>query len=776
MKLFEYQNNAVEEVLSKMQSNTREIRFQAPTGSGKTFMTAHIVKGINQSAWGLKHPKRTYLYIAPSTGQLDYQGYKKISSYIDNGFMSGYKTQYIDQTLSMDFLPTNTINFIGWGMIKKGSSILREYSEGKTLYDIIEETHNRGIEIILLVDEAHREYKVKKTSVDYGVRKTFIDALDYIKSIEMSATLDGKVDVKVFSSDVKQSGVIKQSVIINSDTDLYEADVIKSLIQSGINKINEIKKSISKTDMPELNPLLLIQIPDGKPEIDGKDINKFYQNIIEEMFEKNDYKEGYDYAIWLDKNKTTKNKEEITKNNSHYKVIVFKQALATGWDVPRAHVLVKLRNPTKGSKSFEIQTIGRILRNPFLKIFKTYKPLTKDDVHNLNNAFVYTNDEGWASQGIENDYEGILMPEYGKFELSERAIKNPIKLNNISAKIRVNNTEALFENVIADNAHNDFFESLSNSIKNTKIYSGVIGTQELDGASISDNKINVINSSNELGYAKGSLFYIYVSFINVISNNKNILKLVNAFSTHYKINKKAAYIYLTNNYKKSIAVKNNPVLINTELIKIISKEFADNTKFEVDSEFGLQHIIKYSKKGISSHPDGLGNSYKVYMDSTKNISESSFDSSIEIDFYNEITEDISKYENIHIFRNKTNPNDSYFSQYYNSFENRVSSFYPDFILATEENIFVIECKGLGKNDIDNNTSSKIESLYRNIDKIKSDKNVHIVKVGRQNIKDTLSYEIFTTEGYVKTVFKAEFWKMVANQDVAIEKYCDDKNA
>ena len=61
--------------------------------------------------------------------------------------------------------------------------------------------------------------------------------------------------------------------------------------------------------MPKLNPLLLIQIPDGNPQIDDKNINNFYLNIIKEMFEKNKLKEGFDFAIWLDKNKTTKDKK-----------------------------------------------------------------------------------------------------------------------------------------------------------------------------------------------------------------------------------------------------------------------------------------------------------------------------------------------------------------------------------------------------------------------------------------------------------------------------------
>ena len=74
-----------------------------------------------------------------------------------------------------------------------------------------------------------------------------------------------------------------------------------------------------------------------------------------------------------------KNLENIEKPNSQVKALIFKQAIALGWDCPRAQVMAMLRD-TK-SEVFRIQTVGRILRMPEAKHYA-------DDA--LNKAYVYT--------------------------------------------------------------------------------------------------------------------------------------------------------------------------------------------------------------------------------------------------------------------------------------------------------------------------------------------------------------------------------------------------
>ena len=77
------------------------------------------------------------------------------------------------------------------------------------------------------------------------------------------------------------------------------------------------------------------------------------------------YEAGSNYytlsiAKWFDNKK--ENLDHITDLDSPVEYMLFKYAAGTGWDCPRAHVLVMYREIQ--SDTFRTQTLGRILRNP----------------------------------------------------------------------------------------------------------------------------------------------------------------------------------------------------------------------------------------------------------------------------------------------------------------------------------------------------------------------------------------------------------------------------
>jgi type III restriction enzyme len=83
-------------------------------------------------------------------------------------------------------------------------------------------------------------------------------------------------------------------------------------------------------------------------------------------------------------------------------VLIFKQAIATGWDCPRAQILVMFREI--GSVTFEIQTVGRILRMPELKHYEE---------NSLNVAYVYTDLER-ANIGIHELAKNLIKDKFAK--------------------------------------------------------------------------------------------------------------------------------------------------------------------------------------------------------------------------------------------------------------------------------------------------------------------------------------------------------------------------
>ena len=97
-----------------------------------------------------------------------------------------------------------------------------------------------------------------------------------------------------------------------------------------------------------------------------------------------------------------------------------KQAISTGWDCPRAKILVKLRDNM--SEDFETQTIGRIRRMPQAHHY--------DNVL-LDNCYLYTFDEKYEEtikQELGNNAQDVkivfLKDEYKKFTLTKQIKTN----------------------------------------------------------------------------------------------------------------------------------------------------------------------------------------------------------------------------------------------------------------------------------------------------------------------------------------------------------------
>ena len=128
-----------------------------------------------------------------------------------------------------------------------------------------------------------------------------------------------------------------------------------------------------------VNPLLLIQLPnDGSESMSTEDTSikdevTLYLDTIHGINTTNNR-----LAIWLSGEKV--NVDGLEENDNMTEALLFKQAIALGWDCPRAAVLLIFRKIE--SFTFGAQTVGRILRMPEQKFYQ-------DD--RLNKGYVYTN-------------------------------------------------------------------------------------------------------------------------------------------------------------------------------------------------------------------------------------------------------------------------------------------------------------------------------------------------------------------------------------------------
>ena len=159
------------------------------------------------------------------------------------------------------------------------------------------------------------------------------------------------------------------------------------LIKLAIDRRNQLKKEIESFGK-DVNPLVIIQLPNDDEEL-TKEGKSTKEEITREYLISQGVKANH-IASWFTGNKKPVGLE---LDNNPYEYLLFKTAAGTGWDCPRAQVLVMFRDVK--SEIFHTQTIGRILRVPIMneEVSKVFR-----------NGYIYTN---FSRNAVEHaDYEG----------------------------------------------------------------------------------------------------------------------------------------------------------------------------------------------------------------------------------------------------------------------------------------------------------------------------------------------------------------------------------
>lgn len=393
IELKAFQQKAVSELLQQTRTlllasgTNRKCVFKAPTGSGKTVMTAELLQRLESEEWAAN-----LVFIWVSLYDLHTQSRTKLKNYLNDT----HYTYLGLEELGDEALPGNTILFVNWHSLttqKKNSETnekewanvyVRDREDGKNITSVLERTRQDGKQVVLIVDEAHRNYLTENS-------QKFISEIFQPKlTIEISATPLLKIDaeeivnksagyVSVPFEEAVLSGLIKQETIINQAVGAH-IDVANSadelVISAALEKRMQIQAEYESHNA-NVNPLVLIQLPSETEKTSALD--KTVREEVEQLLADRgiSYENGK-LAVWLSEEK--KNLNLIEKNDSSVDVLIFKEAVAVGWDCPRAQILVMLR--AIRSITFEVQTVGRILRMPEARHYESGL---------LNKAFVFTN-------------------------------------------------------------------------------------------------------------------------------------------------------------------------------------------------------------------------------------------------------------------------------------------------------------------------------------------------------------------------------------------------
>lgn len=377
-----FQQKAVDNILTYVNgilggNAIKTIILQSPTGSGKTFMMSQVINRLATDP-NFDSVDMCFLWVSIGKGALHEQSYNSLKQ-IFNGYPECHLIEN-EFTGGRDKINRNEVVVLNWEKLRAKDNttgdwknILMKDKETYNFIDVIQNTKEEGRKIVLIIDESH-------SSTDTARAKELRDEIICPDiTIEMSATptlSDMAFPYKVDPNDVINEGLIKKEIIINENIDKIsdnDLDSEKLVLEAAYQKQKELKQAYSEEGI-NINPLVLIQLPNSA---DGDNKKDAIENFLQT---KGISQDKGNLAVWLSEEKVNTETPYLRPNTSKVDFLIFKQAIDTGWDCPRASILVRFREVK--SPAFEIQTVGRILRMPEAHHY---------DNEILNKGYIFTN-------------------------------------------------------------------------------------------------------------------------------------------------------------------------------------------------------------------------------------------------------------------------------------------------------------------------------------------------------------------------------------------------
>lgn len=385
IQLKDYQRKAVRELKRKMvdmlnlPDDRQKLVFKAPTGSGKTVMASALLDELTQELpenGECLYTRVAWVWIAPN--KLHQQSYRSMRNYFSE--TRSLRPVMFDECDHLEGLQQGDVLFLNWESINKDNAVMiRGNEQNRTLFELLRRTRiQSNIPVVVVIDEEHM-FGGRNATKSEKVLKSINPKIE-LRISATPVTMSFQA-VEIRRSEVVAEEMIKKGVELNpnvrSSNEQTSLTVNQQLLVKALKKRAELAKAYAQYG---INPLLLIQLPNDTSDSlsnDEKTIAEEMKSYLQAMC--NISVDNGKLAVWLSKDKSP-NLENITKADDITEVLLFKQAIALGWDCPRASVLLIFREMK--SMTFTTQTVGRILRMPEQRFYR-------DD--RLNHGYVYTN-------------------------------------------------------------------------------------------------------------------------------------------------------------------------------------------------------------------------------------------------------------------------------------------------------------------------------------------------------------------------------------------------
>ena len=414
-ELFDFQKNAVADLLKKMRSMQRSyeedgslsaVSLTAPTGAGKTVISAAVAEGLfcgNETFPGDSRASILWLSDSPSLNEQTMKRFKKAADLLD----SAKTMKVVGPEFAKDNrkLMPGCIYFLNRQLLSARGKLANKAEGGRTFYDVLSDTiEDPGIHLFLFIDEAHRGLGSNATSdaVNKTIYAKLIDGQTGANPpmpavVGISATperfnaamngrrnRDMKAPVNVPVSEVRRSGLIKDMIELRTPkraADTRHQDLTQACIKLAQASKRWKNYCTEHAVIPTVTPLMVVQVEDkvsnsalealcariGKT-LPWLDTSACFANVFGEHEDIKTSAGNIPYCP-----------PEDVAERTEIRVLFAKDAVSTGWDCPRAEVIYSRRK--RSDPTYIAQLIGRMIRTPLAR--------RVDSVEELNTVSCY---------------------------------------------------------------------------------------------------------------------------------------------------------------------------------------------------------------------------------------------------------------------------------------------------------------------------------------------------------------------------------------------------
>lgn len=398
--LEDYQQTAVENLLTSIAIARRHyaedgdrtaVGLTAPTGAGKTVIATALLEGLYLGTpTRAADPTLTVLWVTDDRS-LNAQTISKILQ-ASGGRIDPFRIRFLSETDERTLEP-GYIYFVHIQALQKNSTlhVLRpdgSRSDRRTFgaWEMIANTANeRGRDFLVVWDEAHRgsgtsnneRNTIAGTIVNGGTTNIGTVQPPVPVVLGISATPErfqaamsaaGRLMrlVDVPPGDVRQSGLLKDRILLRSIAEDQAADnTMLALAVTDLKSASEAWLAHHEaTGDRFVEPLLVVQVEQSVTSVRLAEILATIESAWPEL---TDMAVAHAFGdphgpLQVGDKAVRYLPPEAIAGDDRARVVLFKSALTTGWDCPRAEVLVSFQG--KDSYTEIAQLIGRLVRTP----------------------------------------------------------------------------------------------------------------------------------------------------------------------------------------------------------------------------------------------------------------------------------------------------------------------------------------------------------------------------------------------------------------------------